>query len=142
MADIPHSSARRAAARDLFAYLFVGGGAALAYVFASKFVLGLNLPVADWLVGGLLYGAFVPIVYLAHRLISFRSEAPHSYALPRYLAVQAGALLVASGMSYVVYHVLNLQPGIGSAIVIVASSGFSFVALRGWAFAEKALATA
>lgn len=142
MADHPQIADRRAAARDLFAYVFVGGTAALLYVFASKFLLGLNLPLADWLVGGLLYGAFVPLVYLAHRLISFRSDAPHAYALPRYVAVQAAALMVASGMSFLAYHVLDLQAGLGSALVIFVTSAFSFVALRGWAFAEKVLAAA
>lgn len=127
------------AVRDFFAFLFVGGGAALAYVFSSKYVLGLGLPIEEWIVGGLLYAAFVPLVYVAHRLISFRSAAPHAYALPRYIAVQAGALCVASAMSFLVYHVLFVSHGVGSLMVIICSSAFSFFAMRGWAFAEKVL---
>lgn len=139
MTQLPLNGFRATKTRDLFAFLFVGATAALTYVFCSKYVLGLQLPLADWLVGGLLYAGFVPIVYTAHRLISFRSDARHTYALPRYVGVQAGALIVASLMSYLVYHSLDLSHGVGSVLVISASSAFSFVAMRGWAFAEKAL---
>lgn len=142
MTQLSSRGRKTAATRDLFAFLFVGATAALTYVFCSKYVLGLQLPIADWIVGGLLYAAFVPVVYTAHRLISFRSGARHVYALPRYVAVQIGALTVASLMSYLVYHTLDLSHGVGSVLVICASSSFSFVAMRGWAFAEKVMVPA
>lgn len=135
----PETAEQGRLTRQAFAFLGIGGGAAISYVIASRILFELFPGLPAWLISGALYLAFVPIVYSLHRAISFRSNLLHRAAFPRYVAVQVAASIVAAMVSFVVIGRLGLPDAMGSAIVIVASSLFSFVCLRGWAFAEKGM---
>lgn len=123
--------------RDALAFLAVGGSAAVAYVCISSFVLEsgtFELSWPDWIVSGLIYAAFVPVVYFAHRIISFRSDVPHGRAFPRYVTAQILGLGVATALSFFVYQMVGLPAIFGSAIVIGLTSLFNYFVLRGWTF--------
>lgn len=133
----PSVPAPQELSRQGFAFIGIGAMSALTYVMVCKWLLGLTLPFADWAVSGALYALFVPLVYLAHHTLSFRSVQPHMVALPRYVCVQVLASCIAALTSFLVLGVFGLAHGLGSLIVICASSAFSFVALKAWAFASK-----
>jgi putative flippase GtrA len=120
---------------DLLSFIAIGGGAALAYVLVSALAVSALPFVESWKVSAACYAAFIVPVYLLHRRHSFRSEAQHRVALPRYLAVQMLAILLASVFAYVFHGRMEL-PSIPAAILVTGlTSGINFLILRGWAFA-------
>jgi putative flippase GtrA len=122
---------------ELISFLLVGGLAALCFIGLSMLMIDLGTGVPDWIVSALCYAVFIVPVYLAHRRVSFRSNAPHSVALPRYVAVQLSALTLASGFSYVCYSLLGMQTATAALLVIVLTSGVNFAVLKLWAFAHR-----
>jgi putative flippase GtrA len=121
---------------QLFAFLVVGGAAAVAFVAVSSAAVAAFHTLPAWLVSSLCYAAFIVPVYLLHRRYSFRSGVVHSRALPRYVAVQLASLGLATLFSFVAYGVVGL-PTIAAAIVVVTlTSGINFLVLRRWAFTE------
>src|SRR5690606_3788445 len=74
-------------------------------------------------------------IYLLHRRFSFRSDAAHRQALPRYVSVQLMALVLAALFSFVIYGSLHLPPVAASILVVALTSGVNFMVLRSWAFA-------
>jgi putative flippase GtrA len=122
---------------ELVSFLFVGGMAALCFVGLSMLMIDLRTGVPEWMVSVLCYAVFIVPVYLAHRRVSFRSNAPHSVALPRYVAVQLTALTLAALFSYVCYSVLGMQTATAALLVIVLTSGVNFAVLKLWAFAHR-----
>ncbi len=121
--------------REAIAFYLVGGLAAALYVVVTSLLISIDTGVADWVVSALTYAVFMPLVYLAHRLFSFRSDAPHRRAFSRYVVVQGMGFCLATILSYVAFHMLFLMPLIGSSLVIGVTSIFNFLVLRGWAFA-------
>ncbi|MEO7221885.1 MAG: hypothetical protein ABIY37_05380, partial [Devosia sp.] len=73
---------------QLFAFLVIGGGAAVAFIVLSAAAVANFATQPAWVVSSLCYAGLILPVYLLHRRYSFRSEAAHSQALPRYIAVQ------------------------------------------------------
>jgi putative flippase GtrA len=122
---------------ELVSFLLVGGLAALCFVGLSMLLVDLATGVPDWIVSAGCYALFIIPVYLAHRRVSFRSNAPHSVALPRYVAVQLSALTLASIFSYVCYSLLGMQTATAALLVIVLTSGVNFAVLKLWAFAHR-----
>jgi putative flippase GtrA len=122
-------------ASDVLSFIAIGGGAALAYVLVSSLAVSALPWIESWVVGAVCYAAFIVPVYLLHRRHSFRSEAEHRVALPRYLMVQMLAILLASMFAYVFHGRLEL-PSVPAAILVTGlTSGINFLILRGWAFA-------
>lgn len=122
---------------ELLSFVAVGGTAALAFVGLSMLLTGFDTGVPTWIVSAACYAAFIIPVYLAHRRISFRSHTPHAVALPRYVAVQASAVGLASIFSYVCYQLLGMQSALAAVLVIGLTSGVNFVLLKLWAFAHR-----
>lgn len=120
----------------LFAFIAIGGASAAAFVGLSTTMIWLQTGIADWIVNTFCYGVLIVPVYLMHRRYSFRSDAPHIQALPRYLAVQGMALLLAALFSFVIHGVLALPTVFASILVIALTSGINFMVLRSWAFAR------
>ncbi|MEQ1785385.1 MAG: GtrA family protein [Hyphomonadaceae bacterium] len=119
---------------QLFAFLVIGGAAAIAFVGVSSAAIALFDTRPAWLVSSLCYAGFIVPVYLLHRRYSFQSGVEHARALPRYVAVQLCGLAVATVFSYVAYGVVGL-PTLTAAIVVIAlTSGINFLVLRRWAF--------
>jgi putative flippase GtrA len=123
---------------QLFAFVVIGGAAALSFVGVSSAAIALFATVPAWLVSSLCYAAFIVPVYLMHRRYSFQSGAAHSRALPRYVLVQLCGLGLATLFSYVAYGVIGLPTLAAALVVIVLTSGINFLVLRRWAFADGA----
>ena len=120
-------------------FLAIGGAGALGFLLLSNVMMVLPTGLDKWVVNSLCYGAFIVPIYLLHRRYSFQSDAPHVEALPRYLAVQASALLLATLFGFVLYRVFAMPTPTASALVIVLTSGVNYLVLRGWAFARHQL---
>jgi putative flippase GtrA len=126
----------RRLAAELLAFLFVGGSGALAFVVLSTILVEASWGPPKWLVSTLCYAVLIVPVYLLHRRFTFRSDAPHRQALPRYAGVQLMSLLLASIFSYIVYSLLGLPTPLAPVIVTGLTSGVSFTVLKFWAFAR------
>ena len=120
---------------ELFAFLVIGGAAALSFVGVSSAAVAAFREMPSWLVSALCYAAFVVPVYLLHRRYAFRSAAEHARALPRYVAVQLCGLALATIFSWVAYGVMGLPTLLAAFTVIGLTSGINFLVLRRWAFA-------
>lgn len=134
--DVTPSRARAPLFGGLVAFITIGAAGAAAFVVLSTAMIWLDTGVADWLVNAACYAALIVPVYAMHRRYSFDSDAPHSQALPRYMAVQCMALLLAALFSFVVHGMLAVPTVAASMIVIALTSGVNFMVLRSWAFAR------
>lgn len=134
--SVPEDLDRRTPFVELAFFILVGGTGALAFVLLSNLAIALGTGVADWVASSLCYAALILPVYALHRRLSFRSNAPHRQALPRYIAVQVSALCLASLFSYLFYAVFGFHSAIASVLVIGLTSGVNFFVLRLWAFAS------
>ncbi|RUT34910.1 GtrA family protein [Arsenicitalea aurantiaca] len=127
--------AREQVLRELASFIGIGGAAALGFVLLSAQALSWPTGLPPAIVSALCYGVFIVPVYMMHRRFSFRSDAAHARALPRYLAVQGTGLVLAAGFSSLAHGTLALGPTPGALLVIALTSGVNFVILRLWAFA-------
>lgn len=135
MRDSLEQTSERPVTTELAWFLLVGGGAALALASVTAAMISLRTGVPDWVMGALCYAVFIGPVYLLHRRLSFRSDAAHGQAFPRYVAVQFSAIALVSLFSWLCYTVLGFQSVIGSMIVLGLTAGVNFAVLRLWAFA-------
>jgi putative flippase GtrA len=121
---------------QFLSFAVIGGSAAALFVALSTLMIELPISAPDWLLSSICYAFFILPVYMLHRRFSFRSEAPHRHALPRYIVIQIVGLILATVFSYVCYGVFQM-PTLSAAIVVVAlTSGINFAILRTWAFTE------
>lgn len=121
--------------RDFAAFLFVGGSGAVAFIVLSSLMIEIRTGTPDWLVSALCWAALIVPVYHGHRAISFRSEAPHGRALPRYVLVQIVGVALAAAFSYLAYQMLGLPSLVGATMVAALVAGMNFAILKLWAFA-------
>jgi putative flippase GtrA len=117
-------------------FLVYGGVAAAIYIGLTAFFIELHTGVPDWIVSSICYAALIGPVYYVHRRWSFRSDAPHMHALPRYIVVQLTGLAVVAAFSYVAFETLHLPSFVGATSVMLLSALIKFVVLRFWAFAK------
>jgi putative flippase GtrA len=134
--DPTETLGERRLAAELLAFLMVGGTGALAFVVLSTIFVEASWGPPKWLVSTLCYAVLIVPVYLLHRRFTFRSDAPHRQALPRYAGVQLMSLLLASMFSYIAYSVFGLPTPWAPVIVTGLTSGVSFIVLKFWAFAR------
>jgi putative flippase GtrA len=127
----------RSPLEELVAIVLVGGSGAVAFVLLSTFVVGAPWGPPKWIGSVFCYAVLILPVYLAHHRFTFRSDALHRHALPRYAGVQMGALALASLFSYVVYGVIGLPTLPAALIVTGLTSAVSFVVLKLWAFRRR-----
>ena len=142
MRDMPATQPAAPMMGGLLAFLLIGGSGAAAFVVLSTIMVGLDTGYAVWSVNAACYAALIVPVYLMHRRYSFQSDASHWQALPRYMAVQGMALLLAALFSQVVHGVPSLPTVFASMLVIALTSGVNFMVLRSWAFARTQWAVA
>jgi putative flippase GtrA len=135
MQETLEQTSERPVLTELGWFVLVGGGAALALAAVTTATISLRTGVPDWVMGALCYAAFIGPVYLLHRRLSFRSDAAHGQAFPRYVAVQVSAIVLVSLFSFICYSVLGVQTAIGSVIVLGLTAGVNFAVLKLWAFA-------
>ncbi len=125
---------RSVVSAQLFAFLLIGGAAALSFVGVSAAAIAAFRELPSWLVSALCYAAYIVPVYLLHRRFAFRSDADHGRALPRYIAVQLCGLGLATLFSWLAYGVIGMPTLLAAILVICLTSGVNFLVLRGWAF--------
>lgn len=119
----------------LLSFLLIGGGAAVSFVTLSSVLVALLPMVEAWILSATCYAAYIVPVYLLHRRYTFASDVNHRQALPRYVAVQLMALLLATLFGYIFHGTMGL-PSLPAAILVIAlTSGVNYLVLRGWAFA-------
>jgi putative flippase GtrA len=136
MRDAPEPEENRGSLGALLRFITIGASGALSFVALSGLMISLHTGFEDWIVNTACYAALIIPVYLLHRRFSFQSEASHRQALPRYMAVQGMALVLAALFSFVVHGVLTLPTLAASLLVIALTSGINFLVLRSWAFAR------
>lgn len=138
LAGDPGADARpRSGALELLSFVLVGGAAAAGYAAFSVLMIGLRTGIPDWVMSAGCYALFIGPVYLAHRRFSFKSDAPHAIALPRYVAVQMSALVLAALFSYVCYSIFDLATPLAAMLVVGLTAGVNFFVLKLWAFANR-----
>ncbi len=76
------------------------------------------------------YVAACSVSYLGHRSYTFRSDAEHRRALPRFLVVSLVGLGIAAVLPSLVERLTPFDAHIGFLAVTVAVAGCSFVSLR------------
>jgi putative flippase GtrA len=121
---------------ELLVFGVIGATAALGFVWLSSSMVAALHTIPAWLVSSTCYALFILPVYFLHRRFSFRSAAPHRHALPRYVATQLSAMVLASVFSFVAYGILSLPTSFAALLVIGFTSALNFVVLRIWAFAS------
>lgn len=136
MRDVRRTEPTEGIGASLLKFIGIGAGAAATFIVLSTLIISLDTGLADWLVNTGCYGAMIVPVYLLHRRFSFQSDASHAQALPRYVAVQASALLLAAVFSFAVHGLFTLPSALASMLVIALTSGVNFMVLRSWAFAR------
>lgn len=122
---------------QLMTFIGIGAAGAISFVVLSSLVIWADTGLAPWLTNAACYAGLILPVYLLQRRYSFRSEASHAQALPRYLAVQGMALLLAALFSFVAHGLMALPTVFASLLVIGLTSGVNFVVLQSWAFARR-----
>jgi putative flippase GtrA len=136
MRDVPPGRPEAPLFGGLIAFIGIGAAGAATFVVLSTALIWLGTGVADWIVNAACYAGLIVPIYLLHRRYSFDSDAPHGQALPRYMAVQGMALVLAALFSFVVHGVLDMPALPASILVITLTSGVNFMVLRSWAFAR------
>ena len=119
----------------LLSFIAVGGAAVLAFMALSALMAQLLPQGSEWMIDALCFGALVVPAYLLHRRLSFKSETRHRLALPRYVAVEAGMVVLTALFSLVCHQILGMQSVLAGFIAICLTTGANFVALKLWAFA-------
>jgi putative flippase GtrA len=122
---------------QLLRFVLVGGSGAVGFVLLSTLMIDLRTGAPDWLMSALCYAAMIGPVYLLHRRFSFRSDAPHLRALPRYVLVQACGLGLAAVFSFIAYSLLHMQSLPASILITCLVSAINFVVLKLWAFTTR-----
>lgn len=134
---LDHPALRPSALRDLATFMFVGGAGAILFVALSSLVIELNTGIPDWVVSAACWAALIVPVYLLHRSVSFRSDAPHGQALPRYVGVQLVGVALSGLFSYVAHTRLGMPSVVGGFVVAALTAAVNYVVLRTWAFAAR-----
>ena len=132
---LAHEATEPSSLGELVAFVLVGGAGALGFVVLSSLAMNVGGNAPRWLVSTLCYAFLIVPVYLLHRRFTFRSEAPHLHALPRYVGVQVLGLALALLFSYVAYHLVAVPTPAAALLVIGLTSVVNFVVLKVWAFA-------
>jgi putative flippase GtrA len=120
--------------RQLVTFLAIGAVASGAYIWLCTVAAGLGTGAPGWLTNSICYTLFLLPAYLAHRSYSFRSDAPHQKALPRYTIVQVISIACTGLFSFVSYSVLGMETAVGAMLALALTAGVKFVVLRTWAF--------
>lgn len=119
--------------RTIVTFLGVGSLGALTYVVLASALTAAGL--TRWLASGLCYAVLIPVVYLGHQTLTFRSDVAHRIAFPRYLTVQAAGLLLSVALPLLVSPVVPAT--IVFLIVCVAVAMVSFVLMKLWVFVDR-----
>lgn len=113
-------------------FLVVGGTGAALYFVGSLILyeLGLSTPIAS-LVS---YCGLVPIMYMAQRVLTFRSSEPVVQSFLKYTATQIASLVTAYLLPLLIVRHTAPPPSITFGLVLVVTASLNFLLLKFWAF--------
>jgi putative flippase GtrA len=131
----PAKPAKSSVWMQLLTYLIIGAIASGAYVWLCTVFAGFGTGIPVWATNSVAYAIFLIPAYLANRRYAFQSNAPHRRALPRYVTVQVGSIIVTGLFSYVSYEMWGMETATGAFVALILTAGVKFVVLRAWAFA-------
>lgn len=123
-------------ALQLLFYYGIGGAGAVGYAVLSTVLtshFGFR-PSAASLTG---YAAMIPPIYVAQKMLTFRSTARHAAAFPKYVAVQAIGSVIALTLSELLIAGFGFPPLVSFGAVALVIASTNFVMLRWWAFANR-----
>jgi len=134
-----HAAAKpgQVAGSSVLGFVVIGISSALGFVVCSQLLIAAHTGLADWVASALVYAGCILPAYLAHRRFSFRSDAPHGLALPRYAVVQIAAVALATLFSYVAYGAIGLPRPVAAVVVVTLTSAVNYVVLKSWAFRSE-----
>jgi putative flippase GtrA len=116
-------------------FLAVGGTAALVHQIVVVMLVESRLLEPAWAnVPGFL-SAWI-FSYIGHRTFTFRSNAPHSQAAPRFFLISLGAFSANQGLYMAFLHFTPLHYAVALFITLLAVAAGTFVLSRSWAFAN------
>ncbi len=120
----------------LVRFTVVGLGAMAAYAIVVTLILVAGVR-PQWLASGLAYAVAAIWSYLGHRRFSFRSDAPHAVAGPRFvlatLVCQALAIAIPALLTDLAGH-----PGhLATLAVCILCPGVSFLLNSGFVFPDR-----
>jgi putative flippase GtrA len=124
----PNSSARGIA--EVARFIGTGAMSNVVY-FAVLGVLVWLFVKPLWLYAGIAYLTSAVANYLLHHTVTFRSKARHSFALSRYVPVQAVALLTNSWLLDLLVSKWGLHYVLGQFMALVITTTWSYFHLRG-----------
>src|SRR6187399_1141456 len=118
--------------REKLVFLVVGGLSASIYVALAELLhfLGLS-PTAS---SASAYAMCVPIGYLGHRSLTFRSMRSHRHAAIAYPAVQAIALIIAASLTFISANVFSLPSTVAFFLAAVSAASASYLMQKRWVF--------
>jgi putative flippase GtrA len=118
--------------QEKLVFLAVGGFSASCYLFIAWALHALGLwPTPSSAVS---YALCIPLGYLGHRYLTFRSNQPHDRAAPRYIVVQGLALLIVTVTTFVASAVAELPALVSFFLAAVTAASASYLMQRHWVF--------
>ena len=119
---------------ELALFLLVGGSAALAFSITAGLLAGFGLQ--PWMAGSTAYACVIPLAYLGQKRLTFKSNAKHAIALPRYIATQLTALLSSAVFAELVFGLTDINTYVGFIIISGPIALVNFLILKLWTFAN------
>lgn len=121
--------------RKLVKFVWIGGLGAVLYSIMSTAAVWLG---GDPQLSSLLsYSLLIPLIYGLQSRFSFASAAVHRTAFPRYVAVQAMALVLSFVLPRFIQSVQGTANAISFIVIAIIIGVLNFLALLLWAFATS-----
>jgi putative flippase GtrA len=120
----------------LVRFTFVGLGAMAAYAVVVT-LLALAGVRPQWLASGLAYAIAAIWSYVGHRRFSFRSDAPHAVAGPRFIIVTLTGQALAIAIPALVTDIGGRPAHVATLAVCIVCPAVSFILNGSFVFADR-----
>ena len=119
------------------AFLLIAVAGVMGFVALTTLLVGQVSGFEHWVICSVSYVAVMLPVYILHRRFSYRTRDALREALPRYVAVQAMALLLVGLFGFITFEVIS-TPGVLAAILVISlAAAVNCVAIKLWASARR-----
>ena len=119
---------------ELARFLVVGGGGAVVNYFMVQWGLNAFPNLYKPIITVTCHALLIVPVYLLQRSFTFRSDADHVQAFPKYFTPQLVSLGINFTISTIIFPIFHIDNKIGAILVIGLTSILSMLALKFWAF--------
>jgi putative flippase GtrA len=119
---------------EIMRFLVVGGGGAIVNYFMVQWGLNQFPELFKPIITVSCHALLIVPVYLLQRSFTFRSDANHVQAFPKYFTTQLVALGINFAISTIIFPIFKIDNKIGAILVIGLTSILSMLALKFWAF--------